>query len=90
MTIYYIGIGDQTGGTYEYQHLHEWLEKTGLKAEVPQYELTIKVDFDGREVERTVLFPDILFDLPVPYVKERITDMLVDYATIKVGAKVVE
>lgn len=65
-------------------------KKTGRNVSVPQYEMTIRVDVDGREVLRTVQFPDCLLDLPVNYVKERITDMLIDYATIKAGAKAVE
>ena len=65
-------------------------KKTGKIMTIPQYEMTILVDRDGREVSRTVQFPDCLFDLPAPYVKERITDLLTDYATIKVSAKAVE
>ena len=65
-------------------------KNTGKNISVPQYELTIKVDVDGREVSRVVQFPDILLDLLVDYVKEKITNLLTDYATIKVGAKVVE
>ena len=65
-------------------------KKTGKSISVPQYEMTILVDRDGQKISRTVQFPDCLLDLPVDYVKERITDLLTDYATIKVGAKVVE
>lgn len=68
---------------------------TGRKVSVPQFELGVRVNFTNadkvsRDVDRTVLFPDCLLDLPADYVKERITDMLVDYAAIKVGAKAVE
>ena len=65
-------------------------KKTGKNISVPQYEMTILVDMDGQKISRTVQFPDCLNDLPVLYVKERITDLLTDYATIKVGAKAVE
>ena len=65
-------------------------KKTGKNVSVPQYEMTILVDRDDQKISRVVKFPDCLFDPPVDYVKERITNPPTDYATTKVGAKVVE
>jgi len=66
--------------------------KTGKNVSVPQYELSVRVNYTGadslsKNIERVALFPDCLLDLPLEYVKDRITDMLVDYATIKAGAR---
>ena len=66
--------------------------KTGKNGSFPQYELSVRVNYTGadslsKNIERVALFPDCLLDLPLEYVKDRITDMLVDYATIKAGAR---
>ena len=66
--------------------------KTGTNVSIPQYSLNVKVIWSGNdgvmhEGERTALFPNVLLNLPVEYVKEKITDMLVDYAIQELEAR---
>ena len=62
----------------------DW-RKTGAKVEVPQFEMKIRVQKGDRDIVRTVQFPDILFDLPAEYAKEKMTELLTDYVIKKVG-----
>jgi len=68
-----------------------WI-KTIRDIKTPQYSLDIKViwtDSEGitHEGERTALFPNVLLNLPVDYVKEKMTDMLVDYVIQELEAR---
>ena len=65
---------------------------TGTNVSVPQYSMEVRVlwiDSEGVEHEgtRTVLFPNVLNNLPPAHVKEKIEEMLIDYAIQELEAR---
>jgi len=65
-------------------------QATGVNVSVPQYMLTVRfqwIDQAGASHEgtRTVLFPNVLAQLPAVYVAERMTEMLLAYARQALG-----
>ena len=66
--------------------------KTGNNVNVPQYSLNVRVIWTGNdgvthEGERTALFPNVLANLPIDYLKEKMTEMLVNYALQELEAR---
>lgn len=60
-------------------------QATGSNVQVPQYTLTVRfqwIDNSGASHEgtRTVLFPNVLSQLPAKYVADAMQQMLMDYA----------
>lgn len=63
---------------------------TGTNVSVPQYELVVRFEWtahDGTKHTgtRTIRFPNVLSQLPADYVKEKMTQMLIDYARNDLG-----
>lgn len=57
---------------------------TGVNVPVPQFELRVSVEYtDDAGVKQTktgtVLFPNILSQIPVPYLAEEMKDLIVKY-----------
>jgi hypothetical protein len=68
---------------------------TGSSVSVPQYSLTVKVQWTDesgvkREGTHTVLFPNVLNDLPAKYIASAISDMLIEYSVSNLGAREVK
>ena len=69
----------------------QW-KKIGANVSVPQYSLTVKVIWTGNdgvthEGERTALFPNVLANLPAGYLKEKMSEILVEYALQELEAR---
>ena len=64
--------------------------KTGVSISTPQYEVTIGVQWTDnagakRQHSERVLFPNILAQLPVEWVKEEMTDLLLRALRKRIG-----
>ena len=63
---------------------------TGTNVPVPQYEMTIRLEWvtdagESREAQRTVRFPNVLAGIPARRLKAYVEDMLMAEARILAG-----
>ena len=70
---------------------HDGWQKTGSQVLVDQYEMNFTVTWtDDEDVDQewsgTVTFPNILADVPTPWLKEVLYDLTVKAAKKKLGA----